>query len=183
MVKENFIILTGAPGTGKSTLLRLLREKNCACVNEPAREIISEQRAILGSGVSDRDPALFVELMLSRAICRYQDLKNRMEAVVFDRGLPDIIAYAALYNLPFEHGWAAAKHYRSNSKVFFAPNWQDIYATDEERTMTFEASAAMGDSLRTVYQKLGYEIVDLPLSSPEERVQFMFDKAPQRLVG
>ena len=141
MDKDNLIILTGAPGSGKSTLLRLLRERGCTCVDEPARQIISEQRAIGGSGVSNKDPALFVELMLSRAIARHQDLQDTSKTVIFDRGVADNIAYAALYDLPFDHGWAAAKLYRSNSKVFFAPNWQDIYATDEERTMTFEASA------------------------------------------
>jgi predicted ATPase len=47
--------------------------------------------------------------------------------------------------------------------VFFAPNWREIYPTDKERTMALEASAAMGDCLRSIYQKLGYEIVDLPL--------------------
>ncbi len=87
-----------------------------------------------------------------------------------------------LYNLPFYHGWAAAKLYKSNPKVFFAPNWQDIYATDEERTMTFEASAIMGDNLRSIYMKLGYEIIELPLSRPEDRLQFMFDKSPLSLL-
>ena len=151
-------------------------------MDEPARQIISEQRAIGGSGVSDKDPALFVELMLSRAIARHQDPQDTSKTVIFDRGVADNIAYAALYDLPFDHGWAAAKLYRSNSKVFFAPNWKDIYATDEERTMTFEASAVMGDNLRSIYQNLGYEIVELPLSKPEDRVQFMFDKSPRGLL-
>jgi predicted ATPase len=183
MIKENCIILTGAPGSGKSTLLRLLQQKGYTCVDEPARQIISEQRAIQGSGVSDRNPSLFIELMLSRAISRYQDVPDTAGTVIFDRGIADNIAYAMLYDLPFEHGWAAAARYRSNSRVFFAPNWRDIYATDEERTMTFEASAVMGDSLRMIYQKLGYEIVELPLSGPEDRVKFMINNCPERLVG
>lgn len=176
MVKENFIIVTGGPGSGKSTLLGVLRQEGYTCVDEPARQIISEQRAINGTGVSDRDPALFIELMLSRAISRYQETQDTAGAVFFDRGVADNIAYAALYKLPFEHGWAAARQFRSNSKVFFAPHWREIYVTDEERTMSFEASAAMGDHLRKIYEQLGYEIVDLPLSGPAERAQFMLDE-------
>ena len=175
MHKENCFILTGAPGSGKSTIVRLLREKGFTCVDEPARQIISEQRAINGSGTSDKDPSLFIELMLSRAISRYHDIGNTSGPVFFDRGVADNIAYALLYDLPFERGWAAAKLFRYNATVFFAPNWRDIYTTDEERTMTFEASAPMGDSLRTVYQKLGYEVVDLPLSTPEKRVACMVE--------
>ena len=183
MIKENCIIITGAPGSGKSTLLQLLREKGCICVDEPARQIIAEQRAIRGSGVSDKDPSLFVELMLSRAISRFQDVDETFGAVIFDRGVADIIAYAMLFDLPFEHGWAAANLHRGSSKVFFAPNWEDIYSPDEERTMTFKASAEMGDNLRFIYQKLGYEILDLPRSRPIERVQFIFDHSPQSLVA
>jgi predicted ATPase len=181
MIKENCIVLTGAPGSGKSTILRVLREKGYCCINEPAREIIAEQRAIRGSGVSDKNPALFIELMLSRAILRYHEIRSVAEPVFFDRGVADNIAYAMLYNLPFEHGWAAAELYRSHSRVFFAPNWRAIYATDEERTMTFEASAAMGESLRAIYQKLGYQVIDLPFESPEARVAFMVDTLSLKL--
>ncbi|MEY4669590.1 MAG: hypothetical protein RL518_2289 [Pseudomonadota bacterium] len=183
MIKENCIIVTGAPGSGKSTILRLLRGKGYSCVDEPARQIISEQRAIQGFGVSQKDPSLFVELMLSRAILRYQDIGDTPGPVFFDRGVADNIAYARLYDLPFEHGWAAAELYRSNTKVFFAPNWREIYATDEERTMTFEASAAMGESLRGIYLKLGYEVVDLPLSTPEDRIKFLIDNLSPSMIG
>ena len=48
--------------------------------------------------------------------------------------------------------------------------------------MTFEASAAMGDNLRAIYRKLGYEIVELPLSTPEDRCQFILDNSPLSLV-
>jgi predicted ATPase len=44
--------------------------------------------------------------------------------------------------------------------------------------MTFEASAAMGDSLRGIYRRLGYEVVELPLSGPADRVAFMLDNLP-----
>ena len=152
-------------------------------MDEPARQIISEQRAIGGLGVSDKDHALFIELMLSRAIAKYQEVQETPAAVIFDRGVADNIAYAGLYNLPFNHGWSAGNLYRGNAKVFFTPNWRDIYANDEERTMTFEASALMGDDLRRVYLKLGYEIIELPFSSPEDRLQFMLDKAPLRLLS
>ena len=143
------------------------------CIDEPARQIISEQRAISGTGVSDKNPSLFIELMLSRATSRYKDVGEESDIVIFDRGVAVNIAYAKLFNLPFDHGWKAAKQYRANSKVFFTPNWREIYTTDEERTMSFEASAAMGDDLRRIYQELGYELIDLPLKDPKTRAEFL----------
>ena len=179
MIKENCIILTGAPGSGKSTILKLLRQSGCACIDEPAREIISEQRLIGGFGVYDRNPSLFLELMLSRAISRFKAIDDTSQIYIFDRGVPDNLAYAALFKLKFDHGWSAAKEFRCNSRVFFAPNWREIYTTDEERTMSFDASCEMGDSLRAIYKTLGYTVVDLPLSSAEERVDFILINAPR----
>src|SRR3546814_10233995 len=37
-------------------------------VHPPARQILAEQRSIGGAGVPDRNPALFTELLLSRAL-------------------------------------------------------------------------------------------------------------------
>ena len=68
MLNNNCVILTGAPGSGKSTTIKKLRELGCLCINEPAREIIAEQRSIDGQGLSEKEPKLFIELMLSRAI-------------------------------------------------------------------------------------------------------------------
>lgn len=169
-MKNNIFILTGAPGSGKSTVLARLAEQGVLCVPEPARQIISEQRAIGGEGVFDRNSGLFVELLLSRSIAQYKAIDSSQPMVVFDRGVADNIAYA------FKQGWEAARQYRANQRVFFAPNWRDIYVTDGERTMSFAESAAMGDALRRIYVTLGYNVVDLPLANVEERVRFMLEK-------
>ncbi len=55
------IIITGAPGTGKTTLIEALRNSGLRCMAEPAREVIAEQRAIDGQGVWERDTRLFLD--------------------------------------------------------------------------------------------------------------------------
>jgi len=183
MIKDKFIILSGAPGSGKSTILKQLRARGFSCIDEPARQIIAEQRLIRGAGVSDENPELFIDLMLSRAIGKYQDTESKDRAIFFDRGVPDYIAYAFLYDLEFGRGWKAASEYRYNPTVFFTPNWEDIYVTDEERTMSFEASAKMGDRLREIYVKNQYNVVDIPCGLPEERVAFILSSLPKNLLG
>ena len=48
--QDNYFILTGAMGAGKSTILKKLRKLGLPCIDEPARQILAEQRAISGLG-------------------------------------------------------------------------------------------------------------------------------------
>lgn len=174
-VKENIFVLTGAPGAGKTTLMSRLKERGVVCMGEPAREIISVQRSIGGAGVFEKNAPLFVELILSRAIAQYESVGSGEGVVVFDRGVADVIAYADLCSYEVAHGWVAARQYRANRKVFFAPCWREIYVNDSERKMTYGAAVKMGDNIRRIYASLGYELIDLPLLSVQDRVDFVCD--------
>lgn len=173
MGRENFFILTGPPGSGKSAVLEYLRTLGLPVIAEPARQILAEQRSIDGSGLPERDPRLFVDLMLSRAIYEYRRLESMTGAVLFDRSIPDLLGYARHFG--FEHLPArnAIAVYRCNPLVFFAPSWAEIYATDEERTLSFEASREFGSEIRAVYEESGYRLLDLPFASIEERARFI----------
>ncbi len=65
---SKLFFLTGAPGSGKTPVIRELIALGFTLIAEPAREVIAEQPAIDGNGVYDRDPGLFLELMLECAI-------------------------------------------------------------------------------------------------------------------
>ena len=86
---SNLFILTGAPGTGKTAIRRQLGNE-FRCVDEPAREILAEQRATGGSGTWDLDASLFVHLLLQRSIPKYAMARSSGETVVFDRGIPGL---------------------------------------------------------------------------------------------
>ena len=90
---SNLFILTGAPGSGKTAILARLRDE-LWCVDEPAREVLAEQRASGGSGTWDQNPSLFVHLLLQRSIEKYQMAVRSGKKAVFDRGIPDCVVYA-----------------------------------------------------------------------------------------
>jgi predicted ATPase len=169
------IIFTGAMGSGKSTVLNLLKAHKVTVVAEPAREILAEQRSIGGEGVPEKNPQLFTELLLSRAMFQYKQMQGTDGTVIYDRGIPDNIAYADLFKLDFPHAYRAAKLVQYHPQVFIFPAWKQIYATDDERKMSFEAAKEFGDSVAKIYNELGYHLIELPCVSAEERLQFVLE--------
>ena len=136
----DLFILTGAPGTGKTALLRQVGS-HIRAVDEPAREILAEQRATDGDGTPDRDPARFVELLLQRSIGKHRAAVAARGPALFDRGVPDCIAYAQLLGVDPAPSPAAAATYRYHDHVCLLEPWEEIYTTDE-RTMTYGDSRA-----------------------------------------
>lgn len=65
-------ILTGAPGTGKSTVLEELKKRGIRVLTEPAREILIHQLKIDGLALPAKNPKLFVEEMLKLSISQFE---------------------------------------------------------------------------------------------------------------
>jgi predicted ATPase len=173
MVKDRFFLLTGAFGSGKSTLLQHLQLRGIRGVVEPARPILAQQRSIQGNGLPERDPRLFVELMFSRMLDTYQQSDALLGPILFDRGIPDILGYASLFGFEFPPGENAAHLYRYNPRAFIAPAWEQIYCTDDERTLPFSQAREFGNSVRALYERFGYTLIDLPCVCLEERADFI----------
>jgi predicted ATPase len=173
MVQERFFLLTGAFGSGKSTLLAHLQLRGIRGVVEPARPILAQQRGIRGNGIPEKDPRLFVELMFSRMLDTYQQSDVLPGPILFDRGIPDILGYAALFGFDFPAGENAAHLYRYNRRVFVAPAWEQIYCTDDERKLPFSLARRFGDDVQAIYERFGYTLIDLPCVSVEERGDFI----------
>jgi predicted ATPase len=171
-VSSNLFILTGAPGTGKTAILRQLGNE-FRCVDEPAREILAEQRATGGRGTWDQDPSLFVHLLLQRSIEKYAMARRSRETVIFDRGIPDCIVYAALAGSNPTPSLKAVEVYRYQPHVLFLEPWSDIYETDEERIMSFDDTVSFSQTLRDVYERSGYTLVEVPRDPIDDRATFV----------
>lgn len=172
-------VITGGLGVGKTSVLSLLSPRY-ETVAEPARELIAEHRATGDDVTIDQRPELFVEKLISRSIEKYSSASSSA-VTVFDRGLPDCIAYAMAYELDPGPALDAASRYPYEDSVFVAAPWEEIYTTDDMRRATFaEAEAFHADVVET-YQRLGYQIIDLPLVSAQERASFIFSYIEDRV--
>jgi len=161
----NRVVITGAMGSGKSTLLVELRKRGFSVVPEPARIVLAEQRAAGGDGVPERSPQRFCDLMLETMKRDYDE----HPCAFYDRGIPDLVGYARLFGLETPR----VEGHRYDDRVFVLPAWRAIYATDDERKMTFEMAEAFGEDVRRIYASLGYEIVNVPKDTPDARARFI----------
>ena len=68
ITKNNFYIITGGPGVGKTTLLEGLQQEGFNSVSEVARPIIKEQMETGGDALPWMDTRKYSDLMLSRSV-------------------------------------------------------------------------------------------------------------------
>ena len=172
-------VLTGAPGSGKTTVLDHVGG-GIGIVGEPAREIIAEQRAAGGTGTSDQDPVLFVDLLLRRSIEKHTAAEDTDGPVVFDRGVPDCIAYALVLGVESSPSLEASRRHRYDREVLILPPWEEIYSTDDERTMSFADTIPFHEALVEAYERTGYTLIEVPRGSAEERGAFVRDVVTRR---
>src|SRR5580658_6469101 len=171
---DHLWIITGGPGSGKSTLIGALAARGLDSMPEAGRAIIQDQVAIGGDALPWSDRPAFAELMLSWEMRSYRAALKLNGPVIFDRGIPDVLGYLRLCDLPIPaHVTKAAQAFRYHHRVVVAPPWPEIFAMDAERKQTFEEAEATHQVMIETYSALGYEMIPLPLDSVQERVKFL----------
>ena len=174
MHDDRLIVITGGPGSGKTTLIDALEAAGFARTHEAGRGIIRDQLAIGGAALPWRDPPAFAEQMLAWDMRSYRMAQARGGTVFCDRGIPDTIGYLRLTRLSVAaHMTRAAELFRYSARVFIAPPWQDIFAQDAERRQDFAEAERTYRVMAETYTGLGYELVVLPRVSVAERVRFV----------
>ena len=167
-------IITGGPGSGKTSVIEALRERGYTCVDEVGRKIIQEQLLIGGDALHWGDKAKFLELMLTRSIGDYDRVSGDAGPVFFDRGIPELAGYCRLVKIPaVPHVARAAEIFRYARQVFVMPPWREIYRNDAERKQDFAEAVATHEHAVATYREFGYEAVEVPKTSVEERVVFI----------
>lgn len=181
---DRFIVVTGGPGSGKSTLIDALRAEGFRAMPESGRAIIQQQVAIGGTALPWADRRAFADLMLSWDLRSYQEAEAGSGLTLFDRGVPDVAGYLDLCGLPVPlHVQRAAERYRYRSPVFIAPPWPEIFTGDTERKQSPAEAEATYHAMVGAYSRLGYELLELPRGPIAERVAFVKAHLPQDRGG
>ncbi|MFI7615205.1 AAA family ATPase [Nonomuraea terrae] len=173
---SRLVVVTGGPGSGKSTLVGHLRALGHATQPEAGRAIIQDQVAISGRALPWADPGLFAELMLAWDLRSYRAAAGG--DAVFDRGIVDTAGYLRMLGRPVPpHLHNAALTFRYHRRVFAAPPWPEIYEHDAERRQSLGEAERTYDAIVAAYADYGYEVVTLPRAPVAERAAFLIAAA------
>ncbi len=174
---QHRFILTGGPGSGKSTIIETLLKRGYWCSKEAGRGVIQDQVNIGGDALPWANQTAFAELMLSWEMRSWHEAEGQTRPCFFDRGVPDVVGYLRLsaLNIPRHLENAVAK-FRYNRTVFITPPWRDIYVQDTERKQSFNVAVATYHAMVKTYRLYDYQLIELPCISVEERVDFILSR-------
>lgn len=178
-VNSNLMVITGGPGTGKTTVLQELERRGFACVPEVARQIILEQMHADGDALPWANTERYCELMLNRSVASFLKHDPAYAVTFCDRGIPDTLCYARLIrSLQEREILEASRIYRYASRVFLAPPWREIYETDAARKQSYEEAVRTYEQMDRAYQDCGYELIEIPRLDIASRAEFILDHLP-----
>ncbi len=170
------ILLTGGPGTGKTTVLQHLKDRGHTCFEEVSRAIILEAQE---NGIEQlylTHPEAFNNKLLKGRIQQHLDCETiNTDFIFLDRGIPDIIAYNNYINVANSNSAIKATQQYLYDFVFVFPPWKDIYKKDNERYETYEEAVKIYEDLKKTYLNLGYEVLEIPIDTVNERTNYILN--------
>lgn len=173
MPQKTRVIVTGAPGTGKSTVLNLLESKGYLVIPEMARQLIAEQQELKTDMVPWLDHPKFGRELFSRQVDQYHLAVPGL--TFYDRGILDNLAYLRRDGYANEELEKAALDYPYHPEVFLMPPWEEIYGKDEVRWEETDLMLDIDRALREMYASMGYKVREVPKAEPQERLEFILN--------
>ncbi|TVQ84225.1 MAG: ATPase [Micavibrio sp.] len=174
--ETQWVVITGAPSSGKTSVLMELAERGCHVEHEIARNYITDllkegkklEDIRADEGKLQRD---ILELKLHRETILHPD-----ERIFIDRGVPDSISYYRIADLDSAEAEAKCYHFKYGTVFLFdrLPLVKDGVRAESE-----EVADLLDKTLEEDYKAVGYQPVRVPVLTIEERADFIL----QHLAG
>lgn len=176
-MKPRKYILTGGPGSGKSSILLALESQGEYIIREAAEDHIRLRQA-----QGKKDPWTehdFQEKILELQCSREFYIPPDRLRVFIDRGVLDGLAYLPddkrdLYNQVMRTKIIQEYGYRPYDRIFLIENLGSTEKTDVRREDQDEA-LRLENSLYEIYQKHVGDVVRIPAAPLEQRVKQVLD--------
>ena len=164
-MKNQKIIISDPPGSGKTTIIHGLKGKGYNCLKE-----------INPTDVKDvnikNNKNLLSDFLFTIREKQYHQFENQL--AFYDRSMIDVVAYLNYWKIQYPKDWnQIIQNCQYSNNVFYTPSWKDIYTQSTERLETYEESKLIDNVLKTTYLDFGYNIIEIPKSDIKTRLNFI----------
>jgi predicted ATPase len=172
-IMPKIYVLTGGPGTGKTTILNELAKKGFKTFPEAARTISETDDRFKGQSSQGTDVKEFQKAIFELQKEQIGSCDN--ETIIVDRSFGDSIAYYKIRGIEIPKEFLEYAKKVKYQKIFLCdplPN----YETDTLRQESIEEQKFAHELIIKTYKDLGYNPIIVPFMSVEDRVNFILSK-------
>jgi predicted ATPase len=167
----NWRVVTGAPFSGKTTLVESLRSRGYRTIEDCGRRAICER---LSSGQTKDDARSDYEslqLRISELMLDKAGAHDPSTTVIWDYSFPDNLAYLAIAG----HEWddihlERAVRFRFKQVFLLHTVGRFNNLTDPVRTESQESQVKLQTIMKEIYETLGAEVIEIPASTLDFRL-------------
>ena len=177
------VVITGGPGTGKTTLVQHLESNGHTCYpeiirsfTEAAKEASDKDEFTTNPLAFVADPLAFNKKLLDGRMEQFRHAeRDTSNYIFFDRGIPDVLAYMDYFQQGYSEEYENACKDMRYDRVILLPPWKAIYQSDGERFESFREAEEIHTYLLQTYRRYGYDPLILPTAPLGERAAIIFD--------
>ncbi|MBD0831661.1 AAA family ATPase [Aestuariibaculum sediminum] len=171
------IVITGGPGTGKSSLINELSKRGYTCLEEISRQVTLQAQKEGIDQLFLNNPIQFSELLLNGRLKQFEDANSHeADTIFFDRGVHDVIAYLNYSGDTYPNHFVEACEQSVYDTVFILKPWEAIYTSDNERYENFSQALKIHEHLLNTYSTFDYHLNDVPFDTIENRVDYILNQ-------
>lgn len=170
IIETQWTVITGAPSSGKTSVVRALKERGMPCLPEPGTLLI-ESRLATGETLEEicADQSLLQREILEKGLSLQKDIPPD-EQYFMDRSPADTIAYCRLYGIDTTY-FLEQNQYVRYKNVFILDDLP--FEKNHVRIENEQTANLLQQYLQEVYLDLGYTPIHIPRMSIDERVAYI----------
>ena len=166
----NWYVITGAPSSGKTSVICDLVKLGYRVVHEVARAYLDEQlqkgkrlKQIKADSLSFESHILYNKIKIEAAL-------PDDEVIFLDRAIPDSIAYFNIAGLNPDEATEKSRFIRYKKIFLFERLW---FENDRVRSEDDKIASKLDRLLENCYLNLGYKVIRVPIFSVKKRTDFI----------